>query len=68
MLILGENIEPLKILGSAIKVYLKDGGAFPFRVVGAGKNFIVGYDDEMMDLHINLNDIDFIIEGEKEND
>lgn len=64
MLVLGENIDPFKILGSAIKVYLKDGGAFPFRVMGAGKDFIDGYDSELMDLHIKLNDIDFIIKGE----
>jgi hypothetical protein len=51
------------LLGKAIKIYLKDGGAFHFKVTEAGKSYLVGYDEESMELHINISDIDYVSEG-----
>lgn len=48
--------------GKAIKVYLKDGGAFHFKVIEASDHHIGGFDDEGVDLRIEAGDIDFIID------
>lgn len=53
--------DPVKLLGECVDVYLKDGGQFVFKVTECGPNHIGGYDDERMNLHIELVDIDFII-------
>lgn len=51
------------LLGKAIKIHLKDGGDFHFKVTGAGKSYLVGYDEERMELHINISDIEYVSEG-----
>lgn len=65
--IINSLINPNKILGQSIAVYLKEGGAFRFKVTGSGisdgKNFIDGYDDEHLNLRIDVDDIDFICGG-----
>ena len=49
-----------KYLGEAVKIQLKDGGAFNFKVTGCGHDYLDGYDDEVTNITININDIDFI--------
>lgn len=71
--ILGEKIDLNELLGKAIKIYLKDGGKFHFKVTGAeieGNNtegitekYVIGFDDNGHDLKISVWDIDFIIGG-----
>lgn len=51
------------LLGKAIQIYLKNGGAFNFKVIEAGPDHIAGYDDEYLTLTIAIEDIDFIIGG-----
>ena len=54
-------MDTTKLLGKSVKVYLKLGGAFNFKVTGIGLKFITGFDEEGMNLLIHLNDIDFIV-------
>lgn len=53
--------KPMDFLGKAIKVFLKEGGKFNFKVTAAGPDHIAGYDDEGLNLTIMVEDIDFII-------
>jgi hypothetical protein len=53
--------EPNKLLGKAFKVYLLAGGKFNFKCTGAGKDYITGHDDEGLDIHLSITDIDFIL-------
>jgi hypothetical protein len=48
------------LLGKSVKVYLNAGGSFNFKITGCGQDHINGYDDESNQLHINIEDIDFI--------
>lgn len=50
-------------LGKAIKVYLKDGGAFNYKVTECGLHHFGGYDDEGLNISIAYDDIDFILGG-----
>jgi hypothetical protein len=54
--------KPTDLMGKSLKVYLKLGGAFYFKVNGAGIDYIVGFDDEYNHLRISLNDINFVVE------
>jgi hypothetical protein len=51
------------LLGKSLKIYMKDGAKFYFKVTEVGPDYIAGYDDEMMNLRIDLADIDFVMEG-----
>lgn len=53
--------QPTDLLGKAIKIFLKDGGAFHFKVTEAGPDWIGGYDDEGLNLRIEAKDIEFIV-------
>jgi len=55
--------RPKHYLGQAIKVFLKDGGAFNYKVTGCGPDHFDGYDDEGLNITIMVEDIDFIIGG-----
>ena len=50
-------------LGKSVKIFLKDGGAFWFKVTEAIPGYIKGYDDEGMNLCISVDDIDFVERG-----
>lgn len=58
-----EYLEPVQLLSRSLRVFLKDGGKFYFKVTNCGPDYIGGYDDEGLDLQINIVDIDFIIGG-----
>lgn len=47
--------------GLAIKVHLRSGAAFHFKVTEAGHDYTSGYDDESLNLRIDAADIDFIV-------
>ena len=49
------------VLGKSIKVYLKTGASFYLKVTSGGNDWISGYDEESNDIHVLLNDIDFIV-------
>lgn len=55
--------EPKNLLGKALKIYMKDGGAFYFRCTGAGVDHITGYDDTSVELRIDIEDIEYILGG-----
>lgn len=48
-------------LGESIRIHLKQGGAFYFKVTGATRTHLTGYDDEGMNLKVDIADIDFIV-------
>lgn len=50
-------------LGKSIKVFLKDGGSFNYKVTGCSNDYLDGYDDEGLNITIAVEDIDFIIGG-----
>ena len=56
-------MQPSDFLGKAIKVFLKAGGSFHYKVTGCGPNHLDGYDDEGLNITIQVNDIDYIIGG-----
>lgn len=51
------------LLGKTIRVFLRNGGKFHFKVTGASETTIDGYDDEGMNLTIDTKDIEYIIDG-----
>jgi hypothetical protein len=53
--------KPSDFIGKAVKVILKSGAAFHFKVTEAGINYIQGYDDESLDLRIFDCDIESIL-------
>jgi hypothetical protein len=53
--------QPKHYLGQSIKVFLKLGGAFYLKVTAAGPDYFEGYDEEGLNLHVDVNDIDFIL-------
>jgi hypothetical protein len=55
--------KPKYFLGQAIKIFLKDGGAFYLKVTHCGFNWIGGFDDEGIDIQVGIEDIDYIIGG-----
>jgi hypothetical protein len=57
----GGKMDTNKLLGKSVKVFLKAGGCFWFKITGSGPNYIKGYDDTGLDLLIYLNDIEKIL-------
>ena len=55
--------ETKNLLGKSLRVYLKDGGEFYFYCNEIGVDWIAGFDDESLNLRIDINDIDYIIGG-----
>jgi hypothetical protein len=55
--------EPANLLGRSLKIFLKDGGAFYFYCNEAGVDYIAGFDDESLNLKIEINDIDYVVGG-----
>lgn len=55
--------EPIYLLGRSMRLYMKDGGAFYFYCNGAGVDYITGFDDQGLDLRIDVGDIDYILGG-----
>jgi hypothetical protein len=64
MITLGERINPLNVLGESIKVFLKAGAAFYFKCTEIKEKHLIGYDQEGMNIVIELSDIDFIVQEE----
>lgn len=62
-MIKGKDINPIGFLGSSVKVFLKSGGSFNYKITGCSPSYLDGYDDESTNITININDIDFIIGG-----
>lgn len=58
-----EYKNPEEVLGKPLKVFLRSGANFNFRAIEAGKDCINGFDDEGLDLQINMADIDFVMGG-----
>lgn len=56
-----QYVQPNKMLGHSVKLVLKDGGSFNFKVTEAGLDYIVGYDQEMNELKIHLSDVEMVI-------
>jgi hypothetical protein len=64
----GELIQPNKVLGVSVFVFLKDrandNAAFYFKITGCrtfqGAKYLDGYDDERFNLSIEVDDIEFI--------
>ncbi|MEK4132039.1 hypothetical protein NYE67_20705 [Solibacillus sp. FSL W8-0474] len=50
------------LLGKSIRVFLRDGGDFHFKVTGASETSIDGYDEERLNLTIDTKDIEYIID------
>lgn len=46
-----------KYLGKSLAIYLFEGGRFYFKVTGCHDHYLIGYDDEGMELKIDVNDI-----------
>lgn len=57
-------IDPVKILGKSLRVFLKYGGNFYFKVTAVGGDFVAGYDDEGLNLYIKIEDIDYYLLGD----
>lgn len=56
--------KPTDYLGQAIKIFLKDGGAFNFKVTGVnGSDNLTGFDDEGLNITIPVDEIDYILGG-----
>lgn len=53
--------NPKELLGESVKVFMKDGGKFHFKVMECGGDYMNGYDEEGMDLHLKIEDIDFVV-------
>jgi hypothetical protein len=53
--------HPKDLLGKGIKLYLKSGGRFYFKVTSCSNDYIYGYDEEMNNLTIAISDIDYVI-------
>lgn len=53
--------NPKELLGNSIKVFMKEGGKFYFKVMECGGDFMNGYDEEGLDLHLKVEDIDFVV-------
>jgi hypothetical protein len=60
----GDAIQPKKVLGASVNVYLKNGNEpFRFKITGCrtfDAMYLDGHDDEMLNLSIAVNDIEFI--------
>lgn len=60
-------INPADFINKDIKIKLEDGGLFDFKPYGLrvykNETILDGYDDDGLDLGININDIDYIIGG-----
>lgn len=56
-------VDRITLLGKSIKVHLKEGGSFQYKVEECGENYLYGYDDEGLNITIDIDDIDFIIGG-----
>jgi hypothetical protein len=61
-------MEAKQLLGKAVQIHLKDGGAFYLKVTGFKTDqlhalYINGVDDEGVELTIDFNDIETIIGG-----
>ena len=51
------------LLGRAVKIHLKCGGSFFFKITGCkqmDETFLTGFDDEGLNITINIKDIDYI--------
>ena len=55
-------MDATKLLNKSVKIFMKDGRAFYFKVTGIGLKYITGYDDEGITRMICIEDIDFIQE------
>lgn len=53
----------LDLLGKSILIQLRDGGAFQFYCNESGIDYIAGYDDQSLNVRIDIKDIEFIMEG-----
>lgn len=57
------NNRPTHFLGMLVKVFLKDRAndksAFHFKITGHGPGYFEGYDDEQLNLRIEIEDIEF---------
>jgi hypothetical protein len=58
-------MDHIKLLGRTVWIELKAGGEFWFKVTGAGREYISGFDIEGMDIAININDINRVIENKR---
>lgn len=58
-------ISPTECLGDSVRVFLKlrasDKETFHFKIMECGEGYISGYDQEGLNLRIDLEDIDFIL-------
>ena len=54
-------MDTTKYLGKSVKIYLKTGGSFYLKVVSAGDNYISGYDDESINIHVRTEDIEIVV-------
>lgn len=55
------GIKPYDLLGKSIMVYLKSGGRFYFKVTGCGPYHMDGFDQERLNLRVDVTDIDYIV-------
>lgn len=58
-------MQALELLGKSLQIHLKSGGAFYFKCteIGTnhkGKEWIAGYDEEGLNIRLDINDIAFI--------
>lgn len=57
-------VEPMEYLGRTIKVFLKerfdDNAAFNLMVTGCSPDRLDGFDDERLNIGVDIADIDFI--------
>ncbi len=52
---------PQNLLGRSVRVYMKEGGSFYFKVTGAGEGYVTGFDDEGVNLRIEMEDIEVVL-------
>jgi hypothetical protein len=57
------EVAPINLLGESVRLFLKAGGRFYFKVVEAGPEYITGFDDEGLNLTIAVEDIDYVLGG-----